>query len=229
MQNLRDKLLQAGLVSPEDAKKVEAEKNQPRPPPARPRDDDPARRAVSRPPPRPSMGARPAPREEVIPKLPPLAGSKAHQRLEALKLRELADKLRELVRKGEVPNELGSRPFHFVTRKGRLRRMDLSEAQALLLEQGKLAVVERQEPAQIEHSLVPAEVAEQMMALLAKSVRFFNKEGAPVGFLTETELKDQQAAEAAAEPEGSAPSAPPTDRKDEPKTAETWIAIKRSP
>jgi hypothetical protein len=77
----------------------------------------------------------------------------------------------------------GERAFYFQTRKGKLRRLELSEEQSRLLEEGKLAVVERPEPAGIEHSLVPPPVAEEMFQLSAKSVRFFNRPGAPIGCL----------------------------------------------
>jgi hypothetical protein len=64
----------------------------------------------------------------------------------------------------------------------------LTSDQAAQLERGEVAVVERYEPASIEHSLVPASVAEEMYALLPKSVRFFNRPGAPIGCLTEEEV-----------------------------------------
>ena len=94
-----------------------------------------------------------------------------------MKQRELDHQLRELVMPNQVPIENGTHTFYFVTRKGRLRRMEMSEAQAKRLEEGQLAVVERQDPDKIEHALVLPEIAEKMHALLAKSVRFFNKEG----------------------------------------------------
>ncbi len=234
MQNLRDKLLKAGLVTADQTEKAQtdAEKKPERPPPRSPPHEArnlhhprPPSRPLGRPTSRPST--RPSPRAAVevpIPKLPPLPGSKAAQRLEAIKQRELDDALKELVLGGQVPLQLGSRPFHFVTRKGRLRRLELAEDQARLLEEGKLAVVERQEPAQIEHSLVPPETAERMMALFPKSVRFFNKEGAPVGFLSDEGLKDAQEAEAAAPPEEPTSPQPPAE-----KSGDTWIAIKRAP
>jgi len=230
MQNLRDKLLKAGLVTKEQTKVAEETKAKPRP--SEPRRFDEAPRRPYR-----------EPREAVlapIPKLPPLPGSKAYHRLEAMKQRERDDQLRELVLTTEVPIELGAHAFHFVTRKGRLRRLELSEAQAKALEEGKLAVVERQEPAQIEHSLVPPEAAERMLALFPKSVRFFSKPGAAVGFLTEEELRNQQAAEATAGPEEStAQAAVPAEEpeealppaKEEPKPDEQgpFIAIRRAP
>ncbi|MBI3181744.1 MAG: DUF2058 family protein [Myxococcales bacterium] len=124
---------------------------------------------------------------------PPM--SKALQRLEAQRQRELDSKLLGLVLSSQVTIESGPRAFYFVTRKGKLRRLDLCEEQARALEEGKLAVVERQEPAQIEHSLVPAATAEQMARLSPKSVRFLHRPGSPVGFLSEDELRRRQAEE----------------------------------
>ncbi|MGE6760951.1 DUF2058 family protein [Corallococcus interemptor] len=265
MQNLRDKLLKAGLVSEEQAKKSDStpsaprrqEDNRgsaPRAPAPRGRDENrtaggpprrddrggPPRREGGGGPPRgaggpPRHGAggpprqgggfrggpqggfgaasRPggAPTEKPIPKLPPMPGSKAYQRAESKKQVELDRALRELVLGAQVPQEPGETAFYFMTRKGKLRRMELSPAQAKQLEDGELGVVERPEPAQIEHSLVPAAVAEQMFALSQKAVRFFNRKENPVGFMNDEELKAQQAAEASGtavetpdEPEASA-------------------------
>ncbi len=196
MQNLRDKLLKAGLVTQEQAEQA---KTAPKP-------SVPKRAPAARP-----INERPT-SERPIPKLPPLPGSKAHQREEAKRQREIDRRLLELVRAGDIPIESGPQTFYFQTRKGKLRRLELSAAQAKALEQGELAVVERQEPASIEHSLVRPETAEQMLALFPKSVRFFNKGGAPVGFLSEDEIKAQAELE------------PPADGE----RGETWIAVKRA-
>ncbi|SEK31298.1 hypothetical protein SAMN05444354_101257 [Stigmatella aurantiaca] len=243
MQNLRDKLLKAGLVSEDQAKKAETSAPAPRrPPPVQPqraeggpqrrderpprrddrpprREDRPPRRDDERPPrrdaSRPPQG-RPAPTaaaaaERPIPKLPPMPGSKAYQRIESKKQAELDKALRELVQGAQVPSETGETTFYFMTRKGKLRRMELSPSQAKQLEDGVLAVVERPEPAQIEHSLVPAATAEQMFALSKKSVRFLNRKESPIGFMSDEDVKTQQAAEAA----GTAPEIP-----DEPEAGE---------
>lgn len=140
-----------------------------------------------------------------------MPGSKAYQRAESKKQVELDRALRELVLGAQVPQEPGETAFYFMTRKGKLRRMELSPAQAKQLEDGELGVVERPEPAQIEHSLVPSTVAEQMYALSAKAVRFFNRKENPVGFMNDEELKAQQAAEAS----GTATEVP-----DEPEASE---------
>jgi hypothetical protein len=275
MQNLRDKLLKAGLVTEEQTKKVEtkasqAEARRPASPEggrpggnrsAPPRDENrtqgapPSREGGGREGGRPSGGGRPggpggggrfgpggggrpgggggrpggggAPRygggpqqgrpaaaaapERAIPKLPPMPGSKAYQRAESKKQVELDRALRELVLGSQIPVEPGETTFYFMTRKGKLRRLELSPAQAKQLEDGELGVVERPEPAQIEHSLVPASAAEQMYALSKKAVRFFNRKENPVGFMNDEELKAQQAAEAA----GTAP-----ELSDEPEAGE---------
>lgn len=183
MQNLRDKLLKAGLVTAEQAEKAEKA---------------PQARQGSKG--GPWMVARLQP-PAAIPKLPPLPGSKASQRLEAKRQVERDRQLRERVLAAEVAVEPGERTFYFVTRKNRLRRLELSEAQAEGLEQGRLAVVERPDPAQIEHALVPAELALALVGEFPKAVRFLNAPGAPVGFLSDEEVKTRAAAEAAETPE----------------------------
>ncbi len=251
MQNLRDKLLKAGLVSEDQAKKADSpaptarrpapsqearregpparQDREPREPrEARGRDDRPPRRddrGGGRPPqgggrpqgaggrpqggrPQGPGGGRPQggrpqggrpggePTGGIVPKLPPLPGSKAAQRMESKKQVELDRKLRELVLNGQVPVDVGATVFYFMTRKGKLRRLELTETQAKQLEEGALGVVERPEPAQIEHSLVPAAVAEQMFAISKKSVRFLNRKDSPVGFMSDDQVKEQQEAEA---------------------------------
>lgn len=140
-----------------------------------------------------------------------MPGSKEYQRIESKKQMELDRALRELVLGGQVPTEVGATAFYFMTRKGKLRRLELTQEQAKQLEDGVLAVVERPEPAQIEHSLVPAATAEQMFALSKKAVRFLNRKENPIGFMSDDDVKTQQAAEAA----GTAPEIP-----DEPETNE---------
>jgi hypothetical protein len=200
MQNLRDKLLKAGLVTDDQAKKAETE-TQKRPAPAQARPPPPGRppghapdRNTHRP--RPSHHAETPRREAPIPKLPPMPGSREHQRLVSKKQVELDRKLRELVTSAQVAIEPGTETFYFVTRKQRLRRLELTPAQKALLESGALAVVERPDPGQIEHALVPAETAVKLLELSEKSVRFLNKGEQKVGFLSDDELKTAQDNEA---------------------------------
>lgn len=227
MQSLRDKLLKAGLVSEEAAKKSDAEKPGPRPAEAR------AARSEVSPPSRARVFERrpPIEREVRVPKLPPLPGSKEAHRLQSKKQVELDRNLREMVVATEVARELGATTFHFVTRKNTLRRLELSEGQAKLLETGELAVVERPDPDKIEHSLVPAEVARAMAKLSAKSVRFLNDpQGAKVGFLSDDEIRAR--AHEANNPELEANESDATAAGDEGEAqpaATTWVTIKRSP
>jgi hypothetical protein len=144
-----------------------------------------------------------------------MPGSREYQRLESKKQVELDRALRELVLGAQVAVEPGETAFYFMTRKGKLRRLELTPAQAKQLEDGALAVVERPEPAQIEHSLVPAATAEQMFALSKKAVRFLNRKESPIGFMSDEDVKAQQEAEAA----GTAPEIP-----DEPEATESGPA-----
>ncbi|HSP18635.1 MAG TPA: hypothetical protein VLQ79_03920 [Myxococcaceae bacterium] len=197
MQNLRDKLLKAGLVTSDQAE--EAEKTS-APPPRPERRDRPERAGSSPAPGGPLLVARLQPISS-IPKLPPLPGSKASQRLDAKRQVERDRQLRDQVLAAQVAVEPGERTFYFVTRKNRLRRLELSEAQAEALEQGRLAVMERPDPAQIEHALVPAALALALVAEFPKAVRFLNAPGSPVGFLSDDEVKARAASEAAESPE----------------------------
>jgi uncharacterized protein YaiL (DUF2058 family) len=183
MQNLRDKLMKAGLVTEGDARRVESEPRRP----ARNRSEAP------------------------IPKLPPLPvpNNKEFQRLEAKRQLELDRQIRELVQGAQVEPPPGTHTFYFVTRKNRLRRMLLTPELAARLEKGELAVVERPDPGQIEHAIVPADIAERLLSLSEKSVRFFNKPGAAVGFISDAELGQRQKAEAEQGPEAEdEPAAP---------------------
>lgn len=213
MLSLKDKLLKAGLVSEEQAKRAESA-----PKPAAQSQSHQSRAGHPRGDHR-SDGAsgRPEPR---IPKLPPLPGSRQHQREESKKQLELDRALRALVTANEVAIEPGATTFHFVTRKGKLRRLELSEAQAKRLEQGDLAVVERPDPDQIAHALVPPDTAMQMMPLSNKAVRFLAREGVKVGFV-------EGESDADTEVKGESDTAPPT--ADTQEQAAPMIAIKRAP
>jgi hypothetical protein len=196
MQNLRDKLLKAGLVSVEQVAEPAAAPKATSAPSAAAR----AARALTRPEvPRasgPHIAVRREPLPPAVPKLPPLPGSREAQRLESRKQLEQDRALRERVGAAQVPLSPGERAFYFVTRKNRLRRLELSLEQAQALESGALAVVERPEPGQIEHALVPGDAAEALLRDFPRAVRFFNKQGEPVGFLSEDELKSRQQSEA---------------------------------
>jgi uncharacterized protein YaiL (DUF2058 family) len=153
MQSLKDKLMKAGLVSEEAAQRA-----------SRPAEvEHKVEHAFTN---RPPGGA--------IPKLPPLPGSPAAQRQQSQKQLETDRQVRARVNETFIDIETGPRAFYFPTRKGKARRLDISEAQALKLEAGELAIVERPDPGGIEHALVPAAVALELKQLNEKAVRFLN-------------------------------------------------------
>lgn len=249
MQSLREKLLKAGLVSEEAAKKAEIDKADRAAAPApvnRPRSMERRGSGPPRhdgPPPRRDAPPRHEAVPPRIPKLPPLAGSKEAHRLMSRRQLDVDRTIREKVLAAQVPLESGATTFYFVTRKNRLRRLELSEAQAKKLEQGELAVVERPDPDKIEHALVPPPVAQELLALSERSVRFLNRPGAQVGFLSEAEiharaseatsgeLPDENEVDAeptAAEPAIAQAAAGESDAPAAPAKA-TYITIKRAP
>src|SRR5919197_445940 len=204
MQSLREKLLKAGLIS-EDRLETQAEEARgkngraPRGGPAggSTRRNQPMPRARGE-------NEHPARSTRPIPKLPPLAvpNNKELQRLEARKQLELERRIRELVVSTQLEAPPGEQAFYFVTRKNRLRRMELTPDLARKLEAGEVAVVERPEPDRIEHSIVPASTAERILELSSRAVRFYNRKESPVGFLSDEELARRQLAEAHRTSEG---------------------------
>lgn len=219
MQNLRDKFLKLGLVNETDVKRAEETKKAPPPPKREERREAPPRRDER---PRHDARRRDEPVASRIPRLPPMAGSKEANRQSAKKQLELDKQLRELVLANAVAVEAGANTFYFVTRKNKLRRLELSDAQKAKLESGELAVVERPDPDKIEHALVPAAIAEQLKALSERAVRFLNKEGAKVGFLSDDEIS-------ARANEADVPETPEADAPAPANEPATFITIKRSP
>lgn len=237
MQSLKDKLLKAGLVTEDDAKRAEAAKQAP---PQRSRPDDRPARRDDRPPrrderpPREAVSAEPAAAR--LPKFAPLPGSKEANRQQAKKQLELDRTIREKVLATQVVRASGETPFYFVTRKNKLRRLELSVEQAKAVETGALAIVERPDPDQIEHALVPAAVARELLALNPKVVRFLKADDAAVGFLSESEISARAheatgtetheahdtPEEAAAADDAPAAEAPSSE-------SATFITIKRAP
>ncbi len=236
MQSLKDKLLKAGVVNDADIKRAEAPKA--RPPEAAPeeklsghRAPASARRHDERPP-----AARPpsAPRtpESRLPKFAPLQGSAAANREASRKQHQLDKQVRDLVLAGTVPLDDGATVFFYTTRKNKLRRLLITEPQAERLRRGEIAIAERPDPAQIEHQLVTAETAEALLKLSDKAVRFFNRPGQAVGFLSDEEIQKRAAeseaagSAAAGEPAASDSVSPTSSAAAEP---ETWVTIKRAP
>jgi uncharacterized protein YaiL (DUF2058 family) len=167
MQNLRDKLLKAGLVSAEQVKKAE-EKGKPK---ARPKPDPKAELEE-----RQRREAFAAHDAEI---------AEEHRReaakvAEARKQSERARALRALVQEHKLRDTFGEVPFHYVKRSGKIGKLVLTEEIARLLEGGNAAVVE--DPGQPECVVVPGEAASRFYAIDPKAIRFWAGPGKPVGF-----------------------------------------------
>ena len=168
MQNLRDKLLKAGLVN--DTQVKEAERG------AKPKgthrqkeqalsEDERQRRET--------FAAREA---ELADERRKEAARKAESRMQS----ERAHRLKALVdahRMREAPGEVS---FHFVKRSGKIARLALSPATAALLETGAAAVVE--DPGQPDHAVVPGEAARRIYEVDPKAIRFWFGPEKPIGF-----------------------------------------------
>lgn len=198
--NLRDKLLQAGLVTEDQAKKAEADSKRkeargaPAQGPAGRRDErrpdrrDDRRERGPRPEPRPKREPTEAERiaaEEAAARREHeqfLAKEREENRKRAVLDRQRQEKLRALAAAHEVA-ERGDEAFHFVTRKNRVLRIYLSAEQVRRLEAGELAVIEKPLPAELSYALVTREAAEEAIAVDAKAVRFYNRgNGETYGF-----------------------------------------------
>jgi hypothetical protein len=159
-----------------------------------------------------------------------MAGTREANRLMSKKQLGLDRTIREKVLAAQVAIEPGATTFYFVTRKSTLRRLELSEAQAKMLEAGQLAVVERPDPDKIDHALVPPAVAEEIFALSNRAVRFLNKAGAQVGFLTEAEIAQRASEATSGEVADENPIDPSDEKEPEEKPTEgPFITIKRAP
>jgi uncharacterized protein YaiL (DUF2058 family) len=214
MQSLKDKLLKAGLVTEESIKKAEV------------------KAPISNPlPPRSAQQLVSQPKNDFkkfepvrLPKFAPLPGSKEANRQAARAQHELDRKVRESVEANKVEIEIGASVFHFVTRKNKLRRLELTEVLHKRIEAGELAIVEWPLPDKIEHALVPVAVALELKKLSPRVVRFLKGEEVNVGFEEESVESTESLpnGESVASAESSSPN------QEEPAQP-TFITIKRSP
>lgn len=209
--NLRDKLLQAGLVTEDQAKKAEADlkrKEERGAAPGKPgggrrderRGPGPERPEVkSRPKREPTEAERIAAEEAAARREHEqfLAREREENRKRAVLDRQRQEKLRALATAHEIA-ERGDEAFHFVTRKNRVLRMYLTPMQVQRLEEGQLAVIEKPLPAELSYALVTRAAAEEAVSVDVRAVRFYNRgNGETFGFKGE-------APSAATESEGDA-------------------------
>ena len=169
MQNLRDKLLKAGLVTSDQVKQAETRKENRPPPPPRPHpeisDEERQRREA--------FAARDAEVAE--------ARRKEQAKLQEARLQsERAHKLRALVQQHRLQEPIGEVSFHYAKRSGKIGRLLVTQDTAQLLEKGLAAVVE--DPGQPDAVVVSSKAAELFHAIDPKSVRFWAGAQKPTGF-----------------------------------------------
>jgi uncharacterized protein YaiL (DUF2058 family) len=186
MQNLRDKLLKAGLVTETQVKKA-LEPPKPPPKPARP----PQQSRPQQRPPQPQRAlseteqqAQQAFRAREV-EVAEARRKDAAKAAEAKAQSERARALRALVQKhlqaqaaAGVP--FGEISFHFVRRSGKVGRLLVTAETQALLEQGAAAVVEN--PGQPDPVVLPAESAKEAYRIDPRSVFFWNGPQKPIGF-----------------------------------------------
>ena len=172
MQNLRDKLLKAGLVTEKQAKEAVRDQRASAPKPKTHREREEALSAEEKQR-RDAFAAREAEQAEERRKE---AAKKAEARMQS----ERAQRLRQLVAANRLREAPGEVSFHFVKRSGKIGRLALSPETARLLEGGAAAVVE--DPGGPEHAVVPADAARRIYQVDAQAIRFWFGPDKPIGF-----------------------------------------------
>lgn len=249
LQSLRDKLLQAGLVTEDQAKKAEADIE------ARKRTQKERRSGGGQgggggkgkgPGPRQAKGQRPQGNRAQAPSQQPrrelteeekrrreeeaafrekerlIAKEREENRKRAVEDRKRLEGLRALCEKFEV-TERGDEAFHFTSRKKKVMRMYLAPAQLSALENGELAIVDKPMPGELATALVTREAAEEAVKLDPKAIRFYNRGGGETyGFKRDAPLPGEEAAtesEAHEEPAEGAAEGSAEATTDEPSAA----------
>ena len=169
MQNLRDKLLKAGLVSEKQAKEADRKA-------AKPQGTVQQKQQ--------SLSEEERQRREAFAlreaELAEERRKEAAKKAEARQQSERALRLRQLVDKNRVREPPGEVNFHFVKRSGKVGRLAVSPETAKLLENGAAAVVE--DPGNPEHAVVPGDAAKRIYEVDKQAVRFWFGPEKPIGF-----------------------------------------------
>lgn len=169
MQNLRDKLLKAGLVTEKQAKEAARDQRQGPSKGHRERERQVSEEERQR---REAFAAREA---ELAEERRKEAAKQAEARMQS----ERARRLRQLVETHRL-REPGEVAFHYVRRSGRIGRLDVSLATQKLLEQGGAAVVE--DPGSPDCAVVPGDAATRIYEVDPQAIRFWYGPQKPIGF-----------------------------------------------
>jgi uncharacterized protein YaiL (DUF2058 family) len=169
MQNLRDKLLKAGLVSEKQANEAAREKRPPKQQ-HRAREEQVSTEEQQR---RDAFAVREAEQAEERRKE---AAKVAEARMQS----ERARRLRQLVESHRLTDKKGEVTFHYVRRSGKIGRLDVSVELQQKLESGGAAVVE--DPGSPDCAVVMADAAKRIYEVDPHAIRFWFGPEKPIGF-----------------------------------------------
>src|SRR5229473_3724974 len=169
MQNLRDKLLKAGIVSEKQAKEAERDQRAGTQRKHREREEAVSAEEKQR---REAFAAREA---ELAEERRKEAAKVAEARMQS----ERARRLRQLVQAHRIEDP-GADLFHYVRRNGKIGRLALGDGTQKLLESGGAAVVE--DPGSPDCAVVPAETAKRIYQVDPQAIRFWHGPDKPIGF-----------------------------------------------
>ncbi|HET7784830.1 MAG TPA: DUF2058 family protein [Myxococcales bacterium] len=169
MQNLRDKLLKAGLVTDKQVQEAAREQKASAPRNRHKQEEQLSAEERQR---REAFAAREAEMAEARRK-------DAARAAEARMQSERARRLRQLVEAHRV-REPGEVTFHYVRRSGKIGRLDVSAETQKRLEQGAAAVVE--DPGSPDCAVVLADAARRIYEVDPHAIRFWFGPEKPIGF-----------------------------------------------
>ncbi|MDF1564082.1 MAG: DUF2058 family protein [Deltaproteobacteria bacterium] len=185
--NLRDQLLQAGLVSEEDAKKAEeAAAKEARRQAARKGGGRPDRRGKGRRG-RPEGGEAVESLQLTPEELAAAEAKKAERARQAELQREKAENRKRAQRERQLAEDVrrvagalgletsGTDAFFFQSRKGKVKRILVDAELRAKIEAGELAIIEHPLPHAVEFAVVPREGAEAVLGIDPRAVRFYNR------------------------------------------------------
>lgn len=169
MQSLRDKLLKAGLVTEEQAKKSERDGKSGPKKTHRQAEQKVSLEEQQR---RDAFAAHAAEQAEERRK-------EEAKRAEAKMQSERARRLRQIVESQRI-SDPGASLFHYVRRSGKIGRLAIGLETQKLLESGAAAVVD--DPGSPDCAVVPAEAAKRIYEVDPQSIRFWCGPDKPIGY-----------------------------------------------
>src|SRR4051812_9715528 len=170
MQNLRDNLLKAGLVTEKEAQQAARDQKPAKGKSHREREDAVSAEEKQR---REAFAAREAEQAEERRKE---AAKVAEARMQS----ERARRLRQLVESHRVRSEKPEATFHYVRRSGKIGRLDVTLDLQKKLEIGAAAVVE--DPGSPDCAVVLADAARRIYEVDPQAIRFWFGPEKPIGF-----------------------------------------------